>query len=71
MCDCPIGPSSNPGIDQMDSRQGGIHKRATSVSLRGTDGVDGGEGSTMATDSPEQFESQKLMKETMEEGLKL
>lgn len=35
-----------------------------------TEGTSIPEG-TMATDSPEQFETQKLMKETMERGIKL
>lgn len=39
-------------------------------SIAEAEGTSVSEG-TMATDSPEQFETQKLMKETMEKGIKL
>ena len=33
--------------------------------------TDGGEGGILASDIPQQFETQKLRKETMEKGIKL
>ena len=75
-----MGPSTDLGIEEPDGRQTETSKKTTQhrrvastvqVPLEGEGEGENNGGGWMATDNPEQFEIQKLRKETMEEGAKL
>ena len=76
ICPLPLGEGSRVSLtastqkpsnllsDQKVPNQGG-----TGIEM--TDGGEGGPGGILASDIPQQFETLKLRKETMEKGIKL
>ena len=76
----PLGGGSSVGLQVSSSGQRSSHL-LTSVSRTHSESTDGGgvgvggEGGggsgLLASDIPQQFETQKLQKETMEKGIKL
>ena len=75
----PLGGGSSVGLQVSSSGQRSSHL-LTSVSRTHSESTDGGGGGggeggggsgLLASDIPQQFETQKLRKETMEKGIKL
>ena len=75
----PLGGGSSVGLQVSSSGQRSSHL-LTSVSRTHSESTDGGGGGggeggggsgLLATDIPQQFETLKLRKETMEKGIKL
>ena len=70
---CTVGSLKVEEREREEEEMRG-HRRIGSMVSRGLivdGGVEGGEGEIGGADNPEQFESQKLLKETMEQGMAL